>query len=90
VGRLEYLGQTTFNEIRSAVYVVSVDIGLLRLPPKITLRGAAQGVVYYDASSGLELYTQMTLRFRVEAGGQDHTIVMTCQNTLDRGASKGL
>ena len=108
-GTLEYLGQTTFNNVRSAVYHITMDMGALNLSGPITLeesntkvaasnltlRGGAEAVAYYDASSGVELYTHMTTRFRMDAtlksgGRKSQAMVMTCQNTLDRGASKGV
>lgn len=108
VGRIEYLGQTTFNGVRSAVYHLATKESALRLPGPLTLRNGSEvvassltlrfdvgGVTYYDASIGIELYTHMTMRFEIEAilrdgGGRSRTQVMTCQNTLDRSASKGL
>jgi len=80
-GSLEYLGQTTFNSVRSAVYHITMDMGAMNLGGPITLeegstrvvasnlalRGGAEGVTYYDASTGVELYTHMTTRVRMDA-----------------------
>lgn len=109
IGSVEYLGQTTFNNVRSAVYQLSMDMGALRLPGPITLRdagtevvasnltfrGSGEGLAYHDASVGIDLYTHMTMRFRIEAtlrggGGRSQRLVITCQRTLDRTSSKGL
>lgn len=108
-GTLEYLGQTTFNTVRSAVYHITMEMGAMDLggpitieegnakvvASNLTLHGSAEGVTYYDASSGVELYTHMTTRFKMDAtlksgGRRSRAMLMTCQNTLDRSASKGL
>jgi hypothetical protein len=90
-GSVEYLGQTTFNDVRSAVYRVVMDTGLLRLPNQLTMRAAAESVSYVNVSIGLELYTQMAVRVQLGGTrGQSRSVLMTCQKTLDRAASKGI
>lgn len=88
-GTLEYLGHTTFNEVRAAGYRTRFE-GRLRVETAQMSFGG-DGISYFDASSGLQLHTRMSFRVAISIPGQrSETFHGDCQYTLDRSGSSGL